>query len=412
MIATVKPTRPANAAGWKWPMIRWASRCCERVLPEAPLSVDALKQSAERLTGLSDWGEFPFEEGLAAILDSCRQDLQLKYLGRLVLRKGLLQTLVNRLCTQAAWKEDPAIAQRAIRRPFVVLGLPRTGTTLLHNLLSLDPASRPLLGWEAFYPAPIRKRGRPIADRRQAECERNDWMFRRFLPQVAVAHDFAPNGPEECAWLLTNSYLPPTLLDVGQQSYREWQASVSDDYLVGAYRLHQRQLQILQGADTQQRWALKAPTHLYGLHGLMTVYPDAVAIQTHRDPNAVVGSSASLISRGMPDDSPRRACLGEEMLRSLEVSWNRGMAVRKQLPAGRIIDVRYDDLIADPMEALRRIYASAGETIPDEMERRVANWLVDHPQHARGKHAYSLEQFGVTTDEVETRIGRAVREFL
>jgi hypothetical protein len=412
MATAVETPRRAPSRRWTWWLIRCAGCLFERMLPDNTPTVSGMIRAAERFTGLSDWGDLPFEEGLAAVIESCHRDLQLKYLGRLLLQKGLLHTLVNRLCTQEECRTRPAVLQREIRRPFVVLGLPRTGTTLLHNLLSLDPHCRPLLGWEAFYPVPLRRRGKVVGDRRQADCVKYDRLFRRLVPRVAVAHDFAPNGPEECAWLLINSYLPPTLLDLGQQAYRDWQVHVSDEYLEGAYRLHRRQLQILQGAEGRRRWALKAPTHLYGLHGLLAVYPDAIAIQTHREPLAVVGSSASLISRGLPADSRWRGRVGEEVLKSLEVSWQRGMAVRRRLPAGRIIDVRYNDLLARPIEVVRAIYAAAGETCPGDMEQRVEGWLREHPQHARGKHEYSLEQFGLTQDEVEERIGRAVREFL
>jgi hypothetical protein len=412
MAVAADAKRRSSSRPWAWSFLRWLGRCCDRILPNNTPTVAGLRRAAERATGLSDWGDLPFEEGLAAILESSRRDLNLKYFGRLLLAKCLSHTLVNRLCTQAALREQPDIGRRPVRRPFVVLGLPRTGTTLMHNLLALAPACRPLLGWEAFYPVPLRRRGKPIRDRRQAECEKYDRLFRRLIPRVAVAHDFAPNGPEECAWLLTNSYLPPTLLDVGQQTYRDWQMRVSDDYLVAAYQLHKRHLQILQGADAQRRWALKAPTHLYGLHGLLAVYPDAVAVQTHRDPIAVVGSSASLISRGLPADSVWRDRVGDEVLKSLEVSWNRGMAVRRRLPKERVIDVRYDDLLARPAEVVQSIYAAAGEPCPADMDERIHEWLRAHPQHARGKHDYALEDFGLTRAEVEDRLGKAVREFL
>lgn len=395
-----------------WSIVRWCAGVCERVLPRNDLTVESLLRDAERCTGLTSWGEFPFREGLEAVVRSIEADLQPRYLARAVIWRLLRRLLVNRLCTQAALAAQPEIAARKITRPLVVLGFPRTGTTLLHHLLALDPQSRPLLGWEALYPAPLYAKGKPAQDRRRQNCERMHRLFYRLFPKVAAAHNFTPDGPEECAWMLMTSFIPTVLLNFALPSYRDWMATVSDDYLVGAYGLHQRQLQILQGPSAEHRWTLKAPTHFYGLHGLTTVYPDAVLVQTHRDLAAVVGSSSSMVSKTLPNGSKLREGIGIDILKSLKVVQDRGMAVRDRLPSDRVIDIRYDDLVARPVEVVEEIYRAAALPLPADMGQRVRQWLAENPQHKHGKHDYRLEEFGVNRAMVEETLGPRELPFL
>lgn len=391
--------------------LRSCAEWCQRILPDGSLSVDALLRAAERHTGTSDWDEFPFQRGLAAVLESVQRDLNPGYVGRLVIRRMALRFLMNRLCTQAALRADPAIARREIRRPIVVLGFPRTGTTMLHNLLSLDPQGRPLLGWEALFPAPLLKSGRLCPERRRQRCEWIFGTFYRFSPQVAKAHAFMPQGPEECSWLLASSFLSYEWSYMAP-SLGDWLASVSDDYLVDAYRLHLRHLQILQGTAADKRWVLKAPTHFYGLAGLTAVYPDAVLVQTHRDPNEVVGSSASMTSKALPKKSALRERIGENVLRSLKIVQDRGLAARSRLPAGRVVDIRYTDLVARPAESVHRIYQSAGLQAPPDLDERIQAWLKENPQHKHGRHTYDLQQYGLTPEQVEDQLAAGTRPFL
>lgn len=408
---TVRASFSPADSGWTRSALRSCGDWCKRILPDNSMSVDALLRAAERQTGISEWDEFPFQQGLAAHLEAVQRDMNPDFLERLIIRRFALRFLMNRLCTQAALRADPEIARREIRQPIVVLGFPRTGTTMLHNLLSLDPQGRPLLGWEAIFPVPLYKNGKLCPERRLQRCEWFFRMFYRFFPDLAKAHAFMPQGPEECSWLLMNSFLSYEWCYTAP-SFGDWLANVSDEYLIDAYRLHRRQLQILQGTSVDKRWVLKAPSHFYGLAGLTAVYPDAVIVQTHRDPNEVVGSSASMATKAMPKGSAMRKRIGENVLKSLKIVQDRGMAARDRLPAGRVIDIRYTDMIARPAETVHQIYQSAGLLAPPDLDQRIQAWLKENPQHKHGRHTYDLQQYGLTPEQVEEQLGARTRPYL
>lgn len=372
----------------------------------------ALRQTAERDTGLDDWGDDPLQELLSTLVHSLESDGRLTPIGRLVARRGLRHVLGTRLYIQRALREQPHCAERPIRRPLFVAGLPRTGTTFLHNLLAQDPVSRPLLTWETAFPAPIHRPGDHGPDRRAEIVRQGLARLKRFVPQMATAHAVHADQPEECSLLLGYAGILPLMAETVFWEYRRRLDQLTDAELITAYQYHRLQLQILQGDAPPGHWVLKATTHVYGLFGLLSVYPDACVVQTHRDPQQIVASSASLVSMFLWQITPARPDFGEALATLLADRIRRGLAARAAFPPERVLDVRYADLVRAPIDTVRRIYDHFGYEYTPDFERLMQLWLYANPQHKHGVHRYSLEQFGLTPQRIDELFADYIRQCL
>jgi Sulfotransferase family len=379
-----------------------------------PVSLEerSLLEAACRETGLEDFGGDEFREPLRLVLHALQTEARLTLLGRLVARHDLLGLLTNRLRLTEDRKRHPGIAGQRIARPMFIIGLPRTGTTLLHHLISQDPASRAPRTWEVMAPSPPPEdtgdETDPRIDRAERQLRWLDWL----APEFKAIHPVGARLAIECIAILSHSFFSSRF----HTTYRvpSYQAWLKKQDMRPAYAYHRRFLEHLQWRTRGDRWVLKAPAHFYALDSLFAIYPDALVVQTHRDPRTALGSVASLtLSLQSAFAGPLDlAEIGREVVQSWTEGLARAMRVRQAgtIPAERFFDIHYHDLIADPIGTIRRIYTHFGLPLTAEAERRMRGHLAGNPQHKHGRHAYDLKRFALDGPSIDQSF-RPYREF-
>jgi Sulfotransferase family len=370
-------------------------------------TVGDLHASATRLTGLNDFGDDDYLDGLVVLLTSYERDEKLTPLGRKMSRVFLREAMVARLLSEAAWRKNPEFAGVSITQPIFVTGLPRTGTTALHRLLTSDPRHQGLELWLTQAPQP-----RP---------PRDDWENDAFFvamqaayqqhhvehPEFMGLHHLAADEVEECWRLLSQSMRSISFECLAHvPTYSSWlQAKGWRD----AYRRHKRNLQLIGLNDADRRWVLKNPSHLFALDEMLAVYPDALVIQTHRRPTVAVASACSLSAHATAGWSERftGVVIGTDQLEL----WARGlldfMEARTRYDQARFCDVWYEDFVADPLGTIELVYEYFGIELTgaaaDAMKVTHAESAGIAPGGASSGHKYSLSDFGLTGEQVDER---------
>ncbi|MFC4002849.1 sulfotransferase family protein [Prauserella oleivorans] len=373
-------------------------------------TIEDLQASATRVTGLDDFGIDDYTDGLAVLLDSYHRQAGLTPLGRKVKRAFLRGALVARLLSEAAWKRHPEHADVAIERPIFVTGLPRTGTTALHRLLTADPAHQGLEVWLTEVPQPRPPRETwpddPVYARIQAGYER----YHVEHPEFMGVHAMSADQVEECWQLLRQSMRSVSFECLAHiPAYSEW---LSEQDWTAAYRRHRRNLQLIGLPDGHRRWVLKNPSHLFALDALLRVYPDALVIQTHRPPEVAIASVCSLNAQASAgwSDTFTGATVGRDQLEL----WARGLetftAERARHDHGRFFDVRYDDFVTDPIGTVEDVYTHFGLRLSDEARTAMRALHAESTTGAtRPAHRYSLADFGLSVADVRRRFAGVAR---
>jgi hypothetical protein len=337
---------------------------------------------------------------------------QLHLVGRVMTRGEVLRMLQTRLRLQATWDASPAIRNEPIDAPLFVVGPPRTGTTILLELLALDYALRAPLAWEALHPLPVSSDPAVDRERRRelSECEQEFWAD--VHPEFMTMHELASDLPCECVNFLTYDFAGPyfsMLYDT--PSFTGWQLE-NLDTLDRVYRLHRRMLQTFQSdgssdggnAGSPRRWLLKSPGHLSTLAALFAEYPDARVIHTHRDPRKFLGSLVSLLAvlRFMRSERDDRVVLGPMMEMTYQLFLEQAIAQRTDgtIPNDRIVDTHFLDLMSDPVAMLRRVYDQLGYEWPNGHDRAITDYLANKPKAKHGAHTYSYGDLNLDEDHV------------
>jgi hypothetical protein len=287
-----------------------------------------------------------------------------------------------------------------------VVGLPRTATTLLHGLLALDPDARALRFYETLSPVP--REGAAEAER-IGRAEILVRMADRLSPGLARAHRLDARGPEECLGLLMNTFVTPFFSAVAERGllpYRMWLETLGDGDRDRSYREYRQQLQIVQSTDGR-RWALKCPCHMFGLSSLLRVLPEAAVVHTHRDLASALPSLCSLraLTSGFTGEAVDGARIGNATVRFVDDLLRWSMKARDSEHAHRILDVRFDDVVADPVEAVRGIYHHFGYPVTPEFLGAMGSHLDASAEAGREEHRYSLEEFGLEEDRIRKDFG-------
>ncbi len=403
--ATGRPYRPRAIA-----VANGIGRGLARIGLRANLEEASLLAAARRAGKGRRFADESFREPLGRLLRALECEARLHPLGRAILRQTLVRLLLNRLRLEAACQEHSEIEAIAVDSPVFIVGLQRTGTTLLHRLLAVDPALRPLASWEALNPAPFPGTG-PRAGGRDPRMRSAEWAERglRYLaPDFFAIHPVEAHAPEEDVLLLDFSLLSPTA-EASQNlpSYSQWLEEVDHR---PAYRYFRRMIQLLLW-QKPGRWLGKTPHHLEYLDVLLDVFPDAKIIHTHRDPLRALPSFCSMLfhARGIFSDRVDPREVGRQWTHKQVRMVERGMVVRDRVGAESFADVSYTALIADPIKQVRRIYDFLELDLAPETERRMQAWISGNPQHRLGRHDYRLEDFGLDRADLERRFA-AYRE--
>jgi hypothetical protein len=360
------------------------------------LVTEELIEEAQRSTCLERFDRETFREGLGILVSDINRSDRPEPLVQRV-RELLVKALADRLRTTAYLESRPDLLQRPIKRPIFVFGIPRTGTTLLSNLLATDPAHRSPLTWEIDEPIPPPTTATLYTDPRalaRLEAERKLLAAR---PEAGKYYRGSAIYPNECVFIMAHDFKTLMWESRGKlPTYRDW---IFQTDVTSAYEYHKRFLQLLQ-AEAPGVWNLKMPSHALNIPTLLKVYPDARLLWIHRDPLTATGSFCSLMTLG------HQGFLGK-----IDVEWisqncpwqaaqhaNRIMDARDSLGEDRIIDVHYADLMRNPVETMRKVYGALGDDFTGAAQVGMRAWLADNPQDKFGKHEYKLARFGLSPE--------------
>jgi len=376
----------------------------------ARLVTDELIEEAQRATGLERFDSQSFREGLDVIVADVNQGEERppELLARL--RYGLVKALADRLKVTAALEARPELLNRPITRPVFVFGIPRTGTTLLNNLLAADPHRRSPLKWELDDPVPPPTADELYTGPRALAALEMDRKMHEMAPSASKYYRGSATYPHECVWILAHDFRTLMWESAGKLPlYREWYFSAD---ATPAYEYHKKFLQLHQ-ADAPGIWNLKMPSHILNIETLLKIYPDARLVWTHRDPYTATGSLCSLIQLGHMAYMGKidKEWLGENYPWQAAEHARRGMAARDVIGEDRIIDVHYADMTRDPMGVMRKLYKQLGDELTPAAEAAMQGWIDDNPQDKFGRHEYKLAQFGLTKEKLEPMFAEYLRRY-
>ncbi len=349
------------------------------------------------------------EEGLKKLVFSINNEGNPNPFGALAVKGLLERILYGRYMIEQEMAKKTWIEDQKIEQPVFIIGMPRTGTTILHAILHEDPAHRSPLAWECLlpYPAATPENFRDNAQIHTVEKEFSQ-LF-KLVPDFQRKHYMAYDSPQECLGITAfdfNSFQFSAQLYL--PSYMNWFSNDSD--MLGTMRFHKRFLQYLQsGGVKSDRWLLKSPVHLRRLPEIFEVYPDARIIMTHRGPADIVSSTASLISsvRTLYSDKEDANVTGQEQAELWSKYFDRFIESRKALDKeDQIIDLKFEDFVVDQVGTIEKIYERFGWDLTDEAVNNFKSFLKQNPKDKHGKHEYSLENFGLKEDEVNQQFSK------
>jgi hypothetical protein len=369
-------------------------------------TAEELLQQATDAAGLSHFGPGDFREGLSVLLDSLDRDGDLAPGADAPVIGDLRRRLVNRLEVEAWYADHPGGPDVAIRGPIDINGLPRTGTTALADMLSLDPQFRSLRGWEQHKPVPPPVAGLEAGDpRRQAFI---DIQARRSVEYRAM-HIMEVDATMEDTELLGMAFHGQQMI-LPVPGYRDWWRKAD---LTETYQYHRRVVQLLGSQCPPDLWLFKAPHHKFHLEALVSAYPEIRFVMTHRDPAKVVPSYSSLVSSLLPAAAGERdpAEVGRDVCDHLRIGMENAIAQRSRIGEERFLDVHHSGLVDDPMGTIVRVYDWLGLELTPAVETTILNWQKANALGAHGSHRYTAEQFGLSIEQIRSEYDFYIRRF-
>lgn len=376
------------------------------------LDAAAIIAEAEDQVGVGD-SDRELKPNLEALVASINRDARMPAWGEEITARGLVARTADRLEGLKWLRDNPEIAEERIAAPVFLTGLPRSGTTAFQYLFDRDARFRLIRTWEGLTPQPP-----PGADPASVVRRKAEWAERRRQshPEVkdfASLHLYDEGGPEECHAYLEQAYAAAgfqNLLNV--PTYFDWMVDELD--FAAAYRIHKRQLQLLQWRTPEPRWALKYPNHVLAMDAILEVYPDARFVMTHRDPVQTLASIAKMTLRlreVRQDDPVDPHEVGWQMLHFVRRHIDRILAFTAGPDAGRIVHVDYYRMLDDPAAVMADVHAGLGLDSPEAVRQAVADWHRDNPKGARGANPYALEGFGLDPEAVAEQFCDYMRRF-
>lgn len=371
------------------------------------LDLQALLDEAQQQTGLSDFGDESFREPCRRLLQSLNTDAKLNDVGRFTQHQRILNILKTRLRFAHYLEQYPQILDEVIEQPVVIVGLPRTGTTLLQRMLSADPRFYSAQYWETLYPVPFED-----IDFSQADDPRIDagkahvQIMLDTVPDLAAIHPLDAEAADEEITLLEQSFFstnPEAMANLA--SFGAWLAA--QDQAPG-YRYLKQLLQFLQWQKKQrgqqaQRWVLKSPHHIHCIDTLFQAFPDAQVVQTHRDPLQTIPSLASFIQHlwQLGSDNVDAQAVGEQWNSKMAAGLNKTLDYRKTQHGDRFLDVQFRDTVEQPMSVVEAIYDFVGLPLTADTRKTIEHWLSQNRRDQRAPHHYTLQQFGLSEAQIK-----------
>lgn len=380
------------------------------------LEPDRILEAACVATGLDDLGEPSWREGLERLAAALHTEAGLNEVGRMVAAVDLQSHLERRLRITARRIAAPAAAPPAITAPIVIVGQARTGTTILYDLLAQDPALRAPRSWEVAHPDPPPHPKTADGDPRIAATDAELAAVDAVIPEFRRMHAMGATLGQECVAITggdLRSMMFPTQYRV--PTYARWLLDEAD--MAPAYRWHRRFLEHLASGYTPlaPRWVLKSPGHIWCLEALLAEYPDALLVQTHRDPLRIVASITSLVAvlRRLASDDPDPHDIAREFADHIAAGLDRSVGRRRDgtVAAERVYDLQFADFLADPMATVSAIYDHFGLDLTLEAERRMRAFLAAQPADAHGGHRYSFSDTGLEAAALRERCAEYVSWF-
>jgi hypothetical protein len=377
------------------------------------LALEQLIDQARQATGLDDFGDPSWREGAERLISDLNDRAALTEVGSVIAGTDVVDYLTSRLRVVDWVRRNPRIAEADIRPPIVVLGQPRTGTSILFDVLAQDPANRVPLTWEVDQPWPPPETATYESDSRIDEVDAKLAAVDLLIPGFRAMHDMGARLAQECVRITAvdfRSMIFSTQYRVPE--YQHWLLHEAE--MASAYRYHRMFLQYLQSAHPADRWVIKSPAHLWSLNALFHEYPGALIVQTHRDPLRVVCSLASLIDllRHLASDDVSISEVAAEWVDDIVLGLDRAIEARKDgtVPAGQAVDVLFSDFLRDPMAVVTTIYERLDIELSDEAEKAMRAFLDANPQEKHGGHSYSFADTGLDANLLREQT-RAYQEF-
>jgi hypothetical protein len=367
------------------------------------LSVDQIELDARSQTGLDDTGGDHYREGLERLVQSMNDQGDLTEIGEIMQNARLVALLAARLQVEETYRVHPDIDREEIGGPVFVIGLPRTGTTALSQLVAADPQFRSLRMWESSLPVPPPETSTEHTDPRIAIAEGNLALMNEAFPLMKTMHHSEATTATECQDLMGMSFRTGHFDGFAHvPSYMAW---VVEADMRETYRYHRRVLKLLQWHCPPTLWHLKTPVHMFALDALVDAYPNARFLWSHRDPTKVLGSVCSLIhyTRSWSSDRDDAVELGAQQLELWWLGVHRAMEFRNRVGDERFADISFKDLQEDPVAALAKGLSQVGVNFDETSAEAVSQWARTHQPGSAGAHSYELSEFGLDPDRIRER---------
>lgn len=364
---------------------------------------DEVIADARARSGLTDFGDESFRDGLVALLEGAVACGTFNELGMAVLRDQVTGLLTSRLSIEDWYRRHPEIDEQQVVEPLIGLGMPRTGSTALSFLLAEDPRARSLLAWEAGAPTPPPAPATMDTDPRIAAAALQIELIGEMAPKFRSMLPTSPTGPTECVQLMALDFRTIMFDALGDnRAYDEWLATCD---MTSAYRYHRRVLKLLQWRFPPRPWRLKAPAHMLSFGALTEVYPDARFVMTHRDIAQVIPSIVSLFDA--TSEHLRTGPLAHDFADYQIERWEQALRAtldhRDAGHADAFFDIGFSEMRPDPLPAVQRLYDWLGVELTDEVAGRMRTWWATNPADKQGIHDYTPEAYGIDVDDLRAR---------
>jgi hypothetical protein len=373
--------------------------------------IDTVHQLATQATGLDDFGDEDYQEGLRVLVDSCIDDAKIDNVLQSVPGQMAIGSLMGRLVAHRQWADNPQWRDVQVQRPIIVVGMVRTATTAIHRLLAEDPRNQAPEYWLLRAPQPRPPRDTWSTNPGFVGCDQALNAMYQVDPGFKDLHDIQAHLVDEC-WPVLQQRLTSSIFDFvfpRLHGYREW---LNGNDQTPAYQWHRDVLRLIFSGTPDRRWVLKCPTHLFFPEALFNVYPDALIVQTHRHPRKAVPSGASVISRfRQAAGETIEPEFGQFQVDVWARSINAFLEVRKTRSPEQFFDVYVQDFARDPMGVVRDMHAHFGLDLTDDASTRMQSWVTANPRGGHGEHSYSLHDFGIDERRVDSAFESYIEEF-